>query len=160
MGTFELTCLLKEDHMKNTANVLQIDNQTCFRLYLASKSVIQAYTPFLKPLGLTYPQYLVMLVLWESEPLSVKDLGTRLYLDSGTLSPLLKKLQDKKIVEKVRSKEDERSVMISLTPQGRKLKDKAYAVQSGMRGEVKLDDGKIGDLNDLLDEFTRSFYPG
>ncbi|MES2744326.1 MAG: MarR family transcriptional regulator [Bdellovibrionota bacterium] len=145
--------------MKKSADSLSLELQTCFRLYLASKSVIQAYTPFLKPLDLTYPQYLVMLVLWESEPLSVKDLGAKLYLDSGTLSPLLKKLQDKKIVEKVRSKEDERSVVISLTPQGRKLKDKAFAVQTGVRKEICLDDDKLSSLNVMLDDFTGSFYP-
>ncbi|RZA24842.1 MAG: MarR family transcriptional regulator [Proteobacteria bacterium] len=145
--------------MKKSADSLSLESQTCFRLYLASKSVIQAYTPFLKPLDLTYPQYLVMLVLWESEPLSVKDLGAKLYLDSGTLSPLLKKLQDKKIVEKVRSKEDERSVVISLTPQGRKLKDKAFAVQTGVRKEICLDDDKLSSLNVMLDDFTGSFYP-
>lgn len=145
--------------MKKTADALHLDAQTCFRLYLASKSVIQAYTPFLKPLGLTYPQYLVMLVLWETEPLSVKDLGNRLYLDSGTLSPLLKKLQDKKIVEKVRSKEDERSVVISLTSFGRKLKEKAYAVQTGVHNEICLSEERLHEMNELLDTFTSSFYP-
>lgn len=145
--------------MKKTADALHLDAQTCFRLYLASKSVIQAYTPFLKPLGLTYPQYLVMLVLWETEPLSVKDLGNRLYLDSGTLSPLLKKLQDKKIVEKVRSKEDERSVVISLTSFGRKLKEKAYAVQTGVHNEICLSEERLHEMNGLLDTFTSSFYP-
>lgn len=145
--------------MKKTVDTLLLDAQTCFRLYLASKSVIQAYTPFLKPLGLTYPQYLVLLVLWESEPLSVKDLGGRLHLDSGTLSPVLKKLQDKKIVEKVRSKTDERSVVISLTPMGRKLKEKALTVQNGVRSGICLADEKISELNTMLDAFTASFYP-
>jgi DNA-binding MarR family transcriptional regulator len=145
--------------MKKSADSLSLDAQTCFRLYLASKSVIQAYTPFLKPLGLTYPQYLVMLVLWESEPLSVKELGLKLYLDSGTLSPLLKKLQEKRIVEKVRSKQDERSVVISLTPQGRRLKEKAFAVQGGIRKEICLNDDNLSSLNTMLDEFTGSFYP-
>lgn len=145
--------------MTKTADVPQLDAQTCFRLYLASKSVIQAYTPFLKPLGLTYPQYLVMLVLWETEPMSVKDLGSRLYLDSGTLSPLLKKLQDKKIVEKIRSKEDERSVMISLTPNGRKLRERANAVSTGVRKEICMTDEKMKELDILLDSFSSSFYP-
>ncbi len=145
--------------MKRTADALHLDAQTCFRLYLASKSVIQAYTPFLKPLGITYPQYLVMLVLWENEPLTVKDLGQKLFLDSGTLSPLLKKLQDKKVVEKVRSKEDERSVLISLTPAGRKMKEKAFVVQDGMRKVICMNDEMIGALDNLLDTFTKSFYP-
>lgn len=145
--------------MNKPADALNLDAQTCFRLYLASKSVIQAYTPFLKPLDLTYPQYLVMLVLWETEPLSVKDLGAKLFLDSGTLSPLLKKLQDKKIVEKVRSKEDERSVVISLTPAGRKLKERAYGVQTGVRRVICMSDEKINEMNVMLDTFTTSFYP-
>ncbi|MBC7658214.1 MAG: MarR family transcriptional regulator [Chitinophagaceae bacterium] len=134
-----------------------LDQQPCFKLYLASKTVIQAYGPLLKSLGLTYPQYLVMVVLWETEPLAVKDLGARLHLDSGTLSPLLKKLQDKKFVEKDRSKDDERSVLISLTAAGRKLKEKAYGVQSDIRAGICLHDEKLKELTEMLDSFTEGF---
>jgi DNA-binding MarR family transcriptional regulator len=143
--------------MKKSLEILNLDDQPCFKLYLASKTIIQSYGPLLKPLGLTYPQYLVMLVLWEAEPMSVKELGNRLHLDSGTLSPLLKKLQDKKIVEKVRSKEDERSVVISLTVAGRKLKEKAFSVQSSIRQEICLNDQRLTELTSMLDEFTASF---
>lgn len=143
--------------MKKSLDFLYLDGQPCFKLYLASKTIIQSYGPLLKPLGLTYPQYLVMLVLWEAEPMSVKELGNRLHLDSGTLSPLLKKLQDKKIVEKVRSKEDERSVVISLTAAGKKLKEKAYSVQTSIRQEICLNDQRLNELTCMLDEFTASF---
>lgn len=143
--------------MKKSQEFIYLNQQPCFKLYLASKTIIQAYGPLLKPLGLTYPQYLVMLVLWETEPLSVKELGTRLHLDSGTLSPLLKKLQDKKIVEKVRSKEDERSVVISLTSGGKKLKDKAYTVQTGIRQVIALAEADLQALKAMLDTFTAGF---
>jgi len=142
--------------MKKTPEFLSLDTHTCFRLYLASKSIIQAYSVHLKTLDLTYPQYLVMMVLWESEPLSVKDLGARLYLDSGTLSPLLKKLQEKNYVDKVRSSEDERSVLVSLTVTGKKLKDKTVQVQSTMRSAVCFTDESLGELNTMLDDFTAS----
>jgi len=112
----------------------------------------------LKALALTYPQYLVMLVLWEAEPMSVKDLGSRLHLDSGTLSPLLKKLQDKNIVEKVRSREDERSVVISLTAAGKKLKEKAFSVQTNIRQEICLNDPSLTQLMTMLDTFTAGFH--
>lgn len=144
--------------MKKSQEFLYLDQQPCFKLYLASKTVIQAYGPLLKLLALTYPQYLVMLVLWEAEPMSVKELGSRLHLDSGTLSPLLKKLQDKKIVEKVRSLEDERSVVISLTAAGKKLKEKAYSVQTNIRQEICLNDPNLHQLMAMLDAFTAGFH--
>ncbi|MBC7530889.1 MAG: MarR family transcriptional regulator [Oligoflexus sp.] len=144
--------------MKKSQEFLYLDQQLCFKLYLASKTVTQAYGPMLKTLGLTYPQYLVMLVLWEAEPMSVKELGARLHLDSGTLSPLLKKLQDKKIVEKVRSREDERSVVISLTVGGKKLKEKAFSVQTNIRQEICLDDPNLMQLMTMLDSFTAGFH--
>ena len=140
--------------MKKQQEFIFLEQQPCFKLYLASKTVIQAYAPLLKPLGLTYPQYLVMLVLWESEPLSVKELGGRLHLDSGTLSPLLKKLQDKKIVEKVRSKDDERSVLISLTSAGKKLKEKVYSVQTHIRHQICFNDQRLAEFTGMLDIFT------
>lgn len=107
---------------------LLLDNQLCFALYALSRAVTKAYEPLLSRLSLTYPQYLVMLVLWETSPLSVKALGDRLYLDSGTLSPLLKRLEKQGLVTRGRSAEDERVLEVALTPAGRRLKQKAVAV--------------------------------
>src|SRR5689334_2025135 len=99
----------------------RLDRQVCFALYSASRAATAVYRPVLDELGLTYPQYLVMLVLWESEPRGVKELGGELGLDSGTLSPLLKRLETLGLVERRRSGEDERRVAIHLTPAGRKI---------------------------------------
>ena len=104
---------------------LRLDRQLCFPLYAASRAVVRRYEPHLKKLGLTYTQYITLLCLWESDALSVKELSERLYLDSGTLSPLLSTLERKGIVARARSKEDERVVTVSLTEKGRALEEKA-----------------------------------
>ncbi len=111
---------------------LRLDNQLCFALYSASLAMTKAYKPLLDALGLTYPQYLVMLVLWEHGMLSVSELGERLFLDSGTLTPLLKRMEAGGWLERARSLEDERRVMVSLTPAGRKLKSRAARVPECM----------------------------
>lgn len=108
--------------------VLKLDNQLCFIIYAASRALTNTCREFLADLGLTYPQYLVMLVLWEQNEITVKQLGERLYMDSGTLTPLLKRLETVRLVTRNRSREDERKVIISLTPEGEKLKEKAYGV--------------------------------
>jgi DNA-binding MarR family transcriptional regulator len=116
---------------KSNANAaLQLDNQLCFALYSASLAMTKLYKPLLAPLSLTYPQYLVMLVLWEHETLSVSELGERLYLDSGTLTPLLKRMEVAGFLERKRSSLDERRVDIRLTPSGRKLKASAAMVSA------------------------------
>jgi DNA-binding MarR family transcriptional regulator len=107
---------------------LKLDNQLCFVLYACSRGLTRTYRPLLVELGITYPQYLVMLVLWEKDGVSVKALGERLFLDSGTLTPLLKRLESGGLVERRRSREDERRVVIRLTAKGRSLKKRAYAV--------------------------------
>ncbi|RKH60675.1 MarR family winged helix-turn-helix transcriptional regulator [Corallococcus aberystwythensis] len=112
----------------STEDLLRLDLQLCFPLYAASRAMVQAYTPLLAKLGLTYPQYLVMLVLWETDGVTVKELGEKLYLDSGTLTPLLKRLEALGMLRRERSKEDARSVTASLTPQGRALRRKAASV--------------------------------
>ena len=104
---------------------LRLDNQLCFALYSASLAMTKLYKPLLADLGLTYPQYLVMLVLWERDDQSVSDIGEQLFLDSGTLTPLLKRLEAAGLVERARSAEDERRVHVSLTAAGRKLKLRA-----------------------------------
>src|SRR3954470_3587338 len=104
---------------------LLLDNQLCFALYSASLAMTKLYKPLLEDLGLTYPQYLVMLVLWERDGLMVSELGERLFLDSGTLTPLLKRLEAAGLIARIRAVEDERRVHISLTAAGRKLKARA-----------------------------------
>jgi DNA-binding MarR family transcriptional regulator len=107
---------------------LALDHQLCFALYSASLAMTKAYKPLLAPLGLTYPQYLVMLVLWEGDGLTVSQLGERLTLDSGTLTPLLKRLQALGLVQRLRDAADERRVLLQLTAAGRALKARAHSV--------------------------------
>ena len=117
---------------------LKLDNQLCFPLYACAKEIVRQYKPYLDDLDLTYTQYVTMMVLWEENHLSVKALGKRLYLDSGTLTPLLKKLEAKGYLTRTRSEIDERSVIISLTDEGLALREKALAVPEQMRGCVRL----------------------
>jgi len=112
----------------NRDDLLRLDAQLCFLLYASSRAVMQAYAPLLEPLGLTYPQYLVMLVLWEEDGATVGHLGDRLHLDSGTLTPLLKRLEAAGLVRRTRSQSDERVVEIWLSPAGRRLRAKAEGV--------------------------------
>jgi DNA-binding MarR family transcriptional regulator len=107
---------------------LRLDNQICFAVYSTAHAFNRVYKPLLDRLGLTYPQYLVMLVLWERDGLPVKDIGERLHLDSGTLTPLLKRLEVAGLIKRSRSTEDERQVLIALTPQGQALREKARDV--------------------------------
>jgi len=109
-------------------DALALDQQLCFALYTASRAVTRAYGPLLEPLGLTYPQYLVMLVLWEEDGATVKRIGERLALDSGTLTPLLKRIEAAELVERHRSAADERVVTVHLTPAGRALRARARSV--------------------------------
>lgn len=102
---------------------LKLSNQLCFPIYVLSKEIVNKYTPLLKPYGLTYTQYLVLLVLFEEEAITVNELGQKIYLDSGTLSPLLKKLEAKGYIDRARSNNDERSVIISLKEKGKNLKE-------------------------------------
>ncbi|WP_303976753.1 MarR family winged helix-turn-helix transcriptional regulator [Dongia mobilis] len=113
----------------NTAeDLLQLSQQLCFALYAATHAFNRAYKPLLAPLELTYPQYLVMLVLWEADDLTVKEIGSRLQLDSGTLTPLLKRLETARLVERVRDSADERQVRVHLTESGRALRKKAEGI--------------------------------
>ena len=107
---------------------LRLDNQICFAIYSTAHTFNRVYKPLLDRLGLTYPQYLVMLVLWEKDGVPVKDIGERLLLDSGTLTPLLKRLEAAQLIKRTRNAEDERQVLIALTVQGHALREKARAV--------------------------------
>src|SRR5882724_7676932 len=111
---------------------LLLDDQFCFALYNASRAVIRSYAPLLEPLGLTYPQYLVLLVLWEGDGVPVKQIGERLALDSGTLTPLLKRLEHQGLVERRRGDDDERVVRIHLTAVGRALRAKARKIPNAL----------------------------
>lgn len=132
--------------------LLRLDNQFCFALYSASLAMTKTYKPFLESLGLTYPQYLVMLILWEQDDVLVKDIGERLYLDSGTLTPLLKRLESSGLIERKRDPIDERQVRITLTKSGHALKRNAHGVPlqvlcaSGQTPEA------LGQLRTVLSE--------
>ena len=110
--------------------MLRLDNQLCFAVYACSREITKLYYPHLKELGLTYTQYITMLVLWEHPTISAKDLGSALYLDSGTLTPLLKKLEHMGLIQRRRSTEDERSLLVSLTQKGQDLKEAAREIPS------------------------------
>ncbi|NRF68759.1 MarR family transcriptional regulator [Aquincola sp. S2] len=144
----------------STADWLALDSQLCFALYSASLAMTKAYKPLLEPLGLTYPQYLVMLVLWEGDGLTVSQLGDRLTLDSGTLTPLLKRLEALGFVQRLRDSADERRVLLQLTAGGRKLKTRALAVPQAIACATACDLGQISDLaqrvRTLRDQLTAS----
>ena len=125
---------------------LLLDNQLCFALYSASLAMTKLYKPLLDALGLTYPQYLAMLVLWEKDGLMVSELGDRLFLDSGTLTPLLKRLEAAGLVARIRDALDERRVMIRLTAQGRKLKQQAYKIPGCILDASQCSLSEIGQL--------------
>ncbi|MNJ92080.1 Organic hydroperoxide resistance transcriptional regulator [compost metagenome] len=119
-------------------DLLKLEKQICFPIYALSREVIQRYRPFLEELDLTYPQYLVFLVLWEEDKQTVNQIGEKLLLDSGTLTPLLKRLEQKKLVIRERRKTDERVVEISLTPEGKDLKQKAEDIPGKLLNELNI----------------------
>jgi DNA-binding MarR family transcriptional regulator len=134
-----------------------LDEQLCFALYNAQRAVTRAYAPLLEPLGLTYPQYLVLLVLWERDGLPVKQLGERLALDSGTLTPLLKRLEQQGLVERRRGQLDERVVHIHLTPRGRAQRSKARKIPMELACRAGYDvasERSVRELVRLRDELT------
>ncbi|MEU2258055.1 MarR family transcriptional regulator [Nocardia xishanensis] len=133
---------------------LQLDNQVCFALYAASRALTRLYRPMLDDLGLTYPQYLVMLVLWERETVTVKELGEALDLDSGTLSPLLKRLETTGLLSRVRSAEDERSVLVRPTEVGAALRERARDVPRRVADATGLDREGLARFRAEVREFT------
>lgn len=139
----------------------KLDEQLCFALYSASRAFTRAYAPLLTALGLTYPQYAVMLVLWERDDLSVSELGTRLMLDSGTLTPLLKRLEAQGLVKRTRSEDDERVVRIRLTRAGEELRQKAAEIPSSLvcrlekAGGQAVDPEQFGVLRDAARALAR-----
>ena len=135
---------------------MKLINQLCFPLYAAARHVTGLYTPVLKPLGLTYTQYIVFLVLWEKDGLTVGEIGERLLLDNGTLSPLLKKMEKAGYVKRQRSREDERVVVITLTEAGRALQEKAKDVPAKVAGCIDLPPEKAQTLYGLLYELLEN----
>jgi MarR family transcriptional regulator, organic hydroperoxide resistance regulator len=135
---------------------LRLKRQVCFALYSASRAVTGFYRPLLEPLGLTYPQYLVMLVLWERGECSVRDLGAELMLDSGTLSPLLKRLENAELLTRRRDPADERSVLVQLTRDGDALRHKAAAVPMNIAAASGLPPRDLAELRDTLTALTQS----
>ncbi len=132
--------------------VMKLSNQLCFPLYAAARKVTALYTPFLTELNLTYTQYLVLLVLWEQDGIPVSEICRRLHLDNGTVSPLLKKLEKEGLLEKSRSPEDERVVLITLTDTGRALQERAKEIPGKVGSCVRLTPGKALTLYQLLYE--------
>ncbi|MBQ9519421.1 MAG: MarR family transcriptional regulator [Firmicutes bacterium] len=136
--------------MSDKFDCLKIENQLCFPLYACSKEIIRRYKPLLDEIDLTYTQYIAMLILWEERSATVKELGARLYLDSGTLTPVLKKLESKGYIERKRSEKDERNLIVKITPKGEKLKEQAINVPQKMSCCVNLSKDEAEQLYKLL----------
>ena len=135
---------------------LKLDNQLCFPLYACAKEVVRRYKPYLDEIGLTYTQYITMMVMWEHKSLSVKEVGRYLYLDSGTLTPVLKTLEKKGLLSRKRSPEDERNLVVSLTDEGRDLKKQAALIPEKMQNCMSLDKEDAMKLYELLHKMMKN----
>ena len=142
--------------MDNKYDVLKLENQLCFPLYACSKEIVRRYKPFLDELDLTYTQYITMLVLWEHKEMNVKDMGECLYLDSGTLTPVLKKLEQKGYVTRARDTEDERVLKVTITEEGEKLREKAVGIPAKIGGCVSLPLEDAAKLYEILQKILKS----
>ena len=134
----------------NRNDTLKLDNQICFSIYAASREITKLYRPLLQDLGLTYTQYVTMLALWEQDEVTVSVLGSKLYLDSGTLTPLLKKLESAGLVTRARDKSDERSVIVALTKQGLALREKAFCIPARLASQLSATPEEGARLVDLM----------
>ena len=141
---------------ENKYDCLKLSSQLCFPLYACARETIKLYTPHLEKIGLTYTQYITMMVLWEQNSLTAKELGRLLYLDSGTLTPLLKKLEGKNLLTRRRSEADERNLIITLTEEGRALKDQAMVIPYEMKKCINLEHDEILQLYHLLHKLLLS----
>ena len=142
----------------DTYSCLKLENQICFPLYACAKEVVRNYKPFLDELDLTYTQYITMMVLWEKKEMNVKEIGKCLYLDSGTLTPLLKKLETKGYIERSRSKEDERNLIIKITKEGEKLREKAVSIPDKMGKCIDMNPEDAKTLYTLLYQVLDKFH--
>ena len=131
-------------------DALKLDNQLCFPIYVASREIIQAYGPYLSQLDITYPQYLVLMVLWQQDQMTINSIGKLLHLDSGTLTPLLKRMQSKGLITRSRCTEDERAVRIALTPRGSALRERAVSIPTELSQSTNLSPEEIETLKRLL----------
>ena len=136
--------------MSDKFDCLKLENQLCFPLYAASREVLRRYTPLLKPLDLTYTQYIVLMVLWEQQEISVCELGKKLFLDTGTLSPLLKSMEKKDLLTRTRAKSDERIVNVAITEEGMALREKAVNIPPAMGSCLSLSQEEATELYKLL----------
>ncbi len=132
--------------------LLKLDNQLCFALYSAHLAFNQKYRKLLAPLGITYPQYLVMLVLWEKDHVTVSEIGKKLFLESSTLTPMLKRLEKMELISRQRSEKDERQVFISLTEKGHQLKQQAQAIPENLLGNIHCNLQSLSELKQQLDD--------
>lgn len=136
--------------MKQKFDALKLDNQLCFPLYVCSKEIVKKYKPFLDEIGLTYTQYITMMAMWEHEELSVKELGQYLFLDSGTLTPVLKTLEKKGLLSRKRSAQDERILVVTLSESGKVLQEKAVDVPFKMHNCIPIDEEDATTLYSIL----------
>ncbi|WP_069999687.1 MarR family winged helix-turn-helix transcriptional regulator [Cellulosilyticum sp. I15G10I2] len=134
------------------SDVLKLENQLCFSIYAASRAITKIYRPFLDELGITYPQYLVMLVIWENNSITLKELGNKLYLDSGTLTPLLKRLERMELIRRERSTEDERLLCVSVTEKGLAMKAQAISIPECILGCIPTDIKGLVHLKKEIDK--------
>ncbi len=135
---------------QNKYDSLKLENQICFPLYACAKEVVRKYKPYLDELDLTYTQYITMMVLWEKKEMNVKELGSYLYLDSGTLTPVLKKLESKHYIKRARSEKDERNLIICITEEGEALKEKAVLVPEKLGACIPLSAEEAASLYKIL----------
>lgn len=138
--------------MEVSFDPLKLENQICFPLYACAKEIVKAYKPYLDELNLTYTQYITMMVMWEHKELRVKEVGKYLYLDSSTLTPLLKRLEEKGYVKRCRSTKDERDVIVSITDAGNALREKALSVPQRLTACVNIEPEKAQSLYTILYE--------
>lgn len=143
--------------MSDKYDALKLENQLCFLLYATSKEVVRRYKPLLDELNLTYTQYIALLVLWEQKSLSVKELGEFLFLDSGTLTPVLKALENKGYISRKKSKKDERVLMVALTESGMELKDRAVQIPSKISDCINIEEDEARALFDILKKMLDGF---
>lgn len=139
-----------KEKLTDNYDCLKLENQLCFPLYVCSKEIVRRYKPFLDEIDLTYTQYITMMALWDKKKLTVKELGYMLFLDSGTLTPLLKKMEEKGLVTRIRSKEDERNLIVEITDKGEALKEKAKDVPEKIGSCLSMSPDDAGKLYEIL----------
>jgi len=143
--------------INNKYDILKLENQLCFPLYACAKEIVRQYKPILDKFDLTYTQYITMMVMWERKELNVKELGEYIYLDSGTLTPVLKKLESKGYIKRNRSKDDERNLLVVLTERGEKLKEEALSIPAQVGQCINLETEEINLLQKLLFKMLNQF---